>query len=351
MLLHHPAALLLLTTRLPQPPTKITMCGPQHQLVLAEGDGWLVANKPAGISVHDGESSLINALRSAGHPDMHPCHRLDAETSGVMLLSTRERAREASESLAEATKVYRGVVKGQLRKKRGRWTQSLSPKAEGRRNPRGIAASRVDAITEYATVADNGHLSLVDFTLRTGRTHQIRKHAACQGHPLVGDTRYGDPKHAKQMWQRYEGFGGMALHAALLTLRIDSEKRTFEAPPPESWEPLLRTFGERANAAPIAPPPSRAVATEVSAAEEYGVTPSNPDMHRTGATPPRNAATAGSAAGSAVAGAAGTTAQTQEKHRAKASARPEGGDARPAKAMPPGAYPPKKKNQPEQAAA
>lgn len=328
MLLHNPAALLLLATRLPQPPSKLILCGPQHRLVLAEGDGWLVANKPAGISVHDGESSLIAALDAAGHPNMHPCHRLDAETSGVMLLSTREKAREASESLAEATKVYRGVVKGQLRKKRGRWTQSLSPKAEGRRNPRGIAASRVDAITEYATVADNGHLSLVDFTLMTGRTHQIRKHAACQGHPLVGDTRYGDPKHAKQMWKRYEGFGSMALHAALLTLRIDSELRTFEAPPPESWEPLLRTFGEGAHTPPIVAP-SRAVAKKVDVAKEGA--PSAASITRTGPTPPHNAA------GSAAAVAAQTTTQRQDELRA----------ARPVKAMPPGAYPPKKRKQQE----
>lgn len=269
LLMQHPAAMLLLSAQLPQQHGSVVM--QESQLVLAEGNGWLVANKPPGMPVHDGESSLVAALSAIGYHDMHPCHRLDAETSGVMLLATREKAGDASASLADAKKVYRGVLKGQLppSRKRGRWTQSLSPKAEGRRNPRGVAASRVDAITEYSTVADNGYLTLVDFTLKTGRTHQIRKHAACHGHPLVGDTRYGDPRHAKQMQRRYPGFSGMALHAMSLTLRLEGTERTFDALPPEAWEPLLRTFGEQVRAPPsIAPTRTDAVAVELSDVRE-----------------------------------------------------------------------------------
>ena len=56
--------------------------------------------------------------------------------------------------------------------------------------------------------------------LLSGRTHQIRKHAAAKGHPIVGDTRYGEPKHAAQLRERF-GFEGMALHAACLKIVID----------------------------------------------------------------------------------------------------------------------------------
>lgn len=207
---------------------------------------WLVANKPAGMVVHDGDSSLVDELARAGAPGMHPCHRLDAETTGVILLSERGKtAGEITAALASATKVYRGIVRGQmpLGRSRGRWKQTLTGKAEGRKNPRGKSAYRVEAVTEYQVVASTRYLSVVDFTLRTGRTHQIRKHAAINSHHLLGDTRYGDPKHAAQMERRF-GFGGMALHAARLSITINGEEHDFEAPLPDAWKPLLAEFEE-----------------------------------------------------------------------------------------------------------
>jgi len=130
--------------------------------------------------VHDGEGSLIAALDALGHSNYDPCHRLDAETSGVLICAKKGSTGRIQKCLtaAETIKQYRGIVRGSM-KGRGTWTQSLSPKAEGRKNPRGVAATRVAAVTEYTVLEETAYLTAADFVLRSGRTHQIRKHAAC----------------------------------------------------------------------------------------------------------------------------------------------------------------------------
>lgn len=232
--------LLVLHCAMVTPPIASAMAAPVP-LVLYEGSGFVVANKRRDVLSHDGDASIVAELAAAGYPDLHPCHRLDAETSGVMLLATRERAGTLSACLAlpDTKKLYRGAVKGALRRARGTWAQSLSNKAEGRKSPRGITAKRVAAATEFSVVATDGYVSLVDFTLtETGRTHQIRKHAAANGHPILGDRRYGEAWSINQGLKRYS-YAGMALHAAALTITIDGELHRFEAPLPATWNPLL----------------------------------------------------------------------------------------------------------------
>jgi len=207
-------------------------------IVLHEGDGWLAVNKPRGMVVHDGQSSLVAALEAAGYKGVSPCHRLDADTSGVMLCSQRPDVKaRITASLAEprTLKQYQGVVKGKLLGS-GTWDQPISPKAEGRKNPRGISATRVPAVTDYAALAEHEHLTVTSFVLRTGRTHQIRKHAACNKHPILGDTRYGPGS-------THAAFDGMALHAARLRIAIDGTTHHFEAPLPAAWDELLSPFG------------------------------------------------------------------------------------------------------------
>ena len=242
------AALLLLPLRCPAPRMR-------SELIIEQGDGWLVVNKPRGMVVHDGPDSLITTLAEAGHPSATPCHRLDAETSGLMLLSENpEKTGQLIKCLAhpETTKQYRGVVKGVL-EGAGVWSQSISPKPEGRRNPRGFSKDRVEAVTGYAALANTPYLTAVDFVLGSGRTHQIRKHASAKGHFIVGDTRYGEPKHAAQMSTRL-GFEGMALHAACLRISIDGVAHDFTAPLPPEFSSLLDEFGELPAASPATSP-------------------------------------------------------------------------------------------------
>ena len=150
-----------------------------QQLVVYEANDFLVVNKPPGVVVHDGENSLMNALAALGHSNMDPCHRLDAATSGVLLCARKGATGRLQKCLAttDTIKRYRGIVRGSF-KGSGVWTQSISTKAEGRKNPRGVAASRVNAATEYRVLEHTQDMAAVDFVLRSGRTHQIRKHAA-----------------------------------------------------------------------------------------------------------------------------------------------------------------------------
>mmetsp|Transcript_40875 Transcript_40875/g.136127 ORF Transcript_40875/g.136127 Transcript_40875/m.136127 type:complete len:199 (-) Transcript_40875:66-662(-) len=146
-------------------------CPPAASLVLSDKGDWLAASKPAGITVHEGSDSLLAALRADGCGELLPVHRLDRETSGVLLLAKRPEAAAALQAaLAEtAVKQYRGVLVGVPPARRGRWAGALSNRAEGRRNPRGVAAERVSAETAYSLVSDNGFLASADLTLAVGR--------------------------------------------------------------------------------------------------------------------------------------------------------------------------------------
>ena len=119
-------------------------CPPAASLVLSDEGDWLAASKPAGITVHEGSDSLLAALRADGYGELLPVHRLDRATSGVLLLAKRpEKAAALQAALAEtAVKQYRGVLVGVPPARRGRWAGALSNRAEGRRNPRGVAAER-----------------------------------------------------------------------------------------------------------------------------------------------------------------------------------------------------------------
>ena len=226
------------------------MAASDHPLIIEESHLWVVACKPPGIAVHDGKDSLLRQLKPLVG-ELLPVHRLDRETSGVILLAkSSEAAAELQASLAsdECVKRYRGVVNGVVKgnaRREGCWTKALTPKAEGRKNPQGKSADRVPASTAYRVVSppESRFLSVVDFELGSGRTHQIRKHCAMSGHHLLGDTRYGPLAHAKKIESRY-AFVGMALHSASLRVRLDGQLRDFGTPPPAAWEPLLEPFGD-----------------------------------------------------------------------------------------------------------
>ena len=166
-----------------------------------------------------------------------------ADTSGLLLCAKKGSTGRLIKCLNdEATiKRYRGIVRGSLAGSSGSWTQSISPKAEGRKNPRGVSASRVEAVTDYRVLKSTQYMSAVDFVLRSGRTHQIRKHAACNRHQILGDSRYGDQiaTNMEKLWLQRDG-----LHSALLAISIDSTDHVFEAPLPPTWERLLQEFGD-----------------------------------------------------------------------------------------------------------
>lgn len=213
--------------------------------VLATGKGWLVADKPAGLSVHNEPGRDLCSLVSAfsqndtttrEHMDMdrefgvHPVHRLDKETSGVILLAVnREMFRFFSNQFEShrVNKRYVAILHGMLQNPEGSnswgtWSWALAKNAGGRLNPEG-AGPRQDSRTRYRVLDHSAHYTMVEIELLTGRTHQIRRHAKLSGHPVAGDIRYGSTR-AANFLIRNHSFDRLGLHARSLTLWLPGEK-------------------------------------------------------------------------------------------------------------------------------
>ena len=248
--------------------------------VIHEDDDILVLDKPAGLAVHPGTGidpgdSVIEKVRARLAGGRGPggasgasgwaiereifqpslVHRLDKETSGVLLVAKSGPAlRALTQSLREGgfEKQYLALAEGVLDPPAG----SLEGRLERVDSRAGGAKSEVadeggkTAITRYRTVKVVGNFSLLSVIIETGRMHQIRAHLAHAGHPLAGDSRYGS--HERNRAYR-KGFGlkRIFLHAADLSVRWPGRGRlAFHAPlPPDLASALARL------AAPFEPAP------------------------------------------------------------------------------------------------
>lgn len=206
--------------------------------IIGHGRGWLVVEKPSGMSVHNDPDKDLCALLNLyllSNPEtaesvaydiqygLHPVHRLDKETSGVILLSCRRRvfdhcARQFAQG--HVTKRYLAVVHGAVPAKTqwDLWRWPLTPKASGRRSPQG-SGRRSPCKTHYRCLRHSQHYSLLECRLDTGRTHQIRRHAVLAGHPLVGDRRYGSLRACRYLEKNYN-FNRLGLHSTSLSIQI-----------------------------------------------------------------------------------------------------------------------------------
>lgn len=238
---------------------------PAREFPVVYEDEWLLAiDKPAGVAVHGGSGvshGVIEQLRRA-RPQarfLELVHRLDKETSGLLLLAKKRSALTALQAQFRARgtdKVYSALVFG-------RWPASLKVidqplqrglDATGGRHVRVVEAGD-DAARRSITlvrIADDGlpDLSLLEVTIRTGRTHQIRVHLASNGHPIVGDAKYGDFE-ANRRFARAQGFARMFLHAGRLAFDHPSsgERLSLAAPLPADCRSLLTSLA-------VASPPS-----------------------------------------------------------------------------------------------
>ncbi len=214
----------------------------------AKGAGWLVVEKPSGISVHNepGKDLLFFAenqiqtdrkLRESVAPDpgfgIHPVHRLDRETSGVLLLACGDGAHRDLSGQFESRSVakrYLAVVHGVFPEEERlggwrTWNRPLTKGAGGRKDPAG-RGKRVKAETRYRVMEQTPRYALIELDLLTGRKHQIRRHAKLHGHPVAGDKRYGSPRAVQYLKENHD-YDRLGLHAASLTIV-----------PPGSREPL-----------------------------------------------------------------------------------------------------------------
>ncbi len=207
------------------------------ELVYEHSD-FIIVHKPSGLDVHNKAGNLIDLLELELKLRLHAVHRLDQETSGLLLLAKTAQATtqlQTALSSSQSQKIYLAIVKGQLASKSGIWSMPISAKAEGRKQPAGLAKNRRPAQTEYTLVDQTPWLSLLTCRLQTGRQHQIRKHCALAGYPIIGDQRYGDPKHTRLMAHKFK-FNSLALHAYHLSFNYLGNEYSFIERPPSNWE-------------------------------------------------------------------------------------------------------------------
>ncbi|MBX3009895.1 MAG: RluA family pseudouridine synthase [Caldilineaceae bacterium] len=234
--------------------------------LLFEDDDLLIIDKPAGMVVHPApgheEGTLVNAI-------LHHCpnlegvggerrpgivHRLDKETSGVLVVAKHDRAHRYLQEQFKARTVYKeylALLEGRIAPPQGRIIAPIGRHPFERKrqavlpvDPNTGQTQGREAITDYWLLADytlpvrennaTAHFSSVRVVLHTGRTHQIRVHFAWRKHPVVGDTLYGYRKPRLPLERQF-------LHAHRLRLRLPSsgEEREFVAPLPADLQQVL----------------------------------------------------------------------------------------------------------------
>jgi 23S rRNA pseudouridine955/2504/2580 synthase len=192
--------------------------------IVYEDEKLLVLDKPAGIAVHGGSGlsfGVIEALRAMRPGEsLELVHRLDRDTSGCLLIARRASALRALHALMREggfEKRYLALVRGkwELGAKRIDVALRTDTRVGGERTVR-AGASGKPAVSEFRPVQFYGKTAtLVEVTLRTGRTHQIRVHAQHAGHPVAGDEKYGDAAFNSEL--RARGLRRMFLHAHSLS--------------------------------------------------------------------------------------------------------------------------------------
>jgi 23S rRNA pseudouridine1911/1915/1917 synthase len=210
--------------------------------IVYEDDDLAVINKPAGMMVHAGagatddarnSGTLVNALLhhlaslSGVGGALRPgiVHRLDKETSGLILVAKNDDAhRKLSAQFAarEVKKKHVALVHGWVKKGSGTLAQSISRDPVRRMKMTARLEGGRAAVTHYRVVrrldTKFGKFTLLDVKIDTGRTHQIRVHVSAMGHPVVGDTMYGAPRLARGK-NAVIGLGRNFLHAAELEFK------------------------------------------------------------------------------------------------------------------------------------
>jgi tRNA pseudouridine65 synthase len=174
-------------------------------------------------------------------------HRLDKDTSGLLMVTLKPELQDKLQQAMQAGEkkylaVLRGVIDVQtdVQTRWQKWDVPLTDGAESRTNPQGLTTQRITACTLYRVEKNNPYFTLVHCLLKTGRQHQIRKHAALAGRPVVGDTRYGNLKDNERIQKRY-GFSRLALHAQCLTFKWNQQEINVASPPPAEFDLLFDT--------------------------------------------------------------------------------------------------------------
>ncbi|MGG5338764.1 RluA family pseudouridine synthase [Enterococcus pernyi] len=215
--------------------------------IIYEDDDVAVVNKPQGMVVHPSaghaQGTLVNALMyhmknlSSINGVIRPgiVHRIDKDTSGLLMIAKNDQAHEAlAQQLKDKTSLrkYIALVHGVIPHEKGTINAPIG-RSKVDRKMQAIREDGKPAVTHFTVLERFENFTLVELQLETGRTHQIRVHMKYIGYPLAGDPVYGPKKTLKG--------NGQFLHAKLLgfTHPQTNERMTFEAPLPEVFEKTL----------------------------------------------------------------------------------------------------------------
>ena len=218
--------------------------------IVYEDDDVAVVNKPQGMVVHPSvghtSGTLVNALMyhihdlSSINGVVRPgiVHRIDKDTSGLLMIAKNDRAHQAlAEELKDkkSLRKYLAIVHGNISNDRGVIEAPIG-RSEKDRKKQAVMAKGKPAVTHFKVLERFGNYTLVELTLETGRTHQIRVHMAYIGHPVAGDPLYGPRKTLKG--------NGQFLHAQTLgfTHPTTGESLRFSVEPPAIFQETLENL-------------------------------------------------------------------------------------------------------------
>lgn len=224
--------------------------------VLFEDEHLLVVNKPSGMAVHGGSGSAfgliecIRALRAETHQDLELVHRIDRETSGILIISKKRSAlRKLQEQLRARSwkKYYKTLVLGHWPNALKQVDLPLLKTQAGEKEARVFVDESGDkACTKFKVIqcykSPYSNFTLIQAQILTGRTHQIRVHTSANKFPIAGDDRYGNFEMNKQLARH--GLKRMFLHAARLQLVHPATNETIvlEAPLAPGLDSFLKSL-------------------------------------------------------------------------------------------------------------
>jgi len=240
----------------PLPPQPTTARPESIPLDILYEDGSLAAiNKPAGMVVHPApgqwQGTVVNAL--LGHwgwdtdePSLRPgiVHRLDKDTSGVLLVAKHRAALEnlaAQFKTRQVHKTYLAVVVGRWAQRAGVIALPLGRHPIDRKKMSIHARKSRPAVSRYEVVDSGQNVSLVRLFPETGRTHQLRVHLAALNHPIIGDRLYGSRRMEHAIPRMFRDFPRQALHAEAIQFAHPENQAavTIRAPYPDDFAHLL----------------------------------------------------------------------------------------------------------------
>ncbi len=241
--------------RAPAPPPPVDLT---ELKVLFEDDWLLVMDKPSGMAVHTGSGitggTVVDLVRAYLGPKAvrndfaaSPAHRLDRDTSGVLVVAKRRPAMVHFTDVFtrhRAKKRYLVLVKGKLNKPEGLIDLPLSEHQQTAESRERRGVNLQEARTRWKVIAQSSEVAFVSATIETGRTHQIRRHFLAIGHPVAGDKKHGDfafNREAKARW----GLKRLFLHAERLEFpHPEGDRRTVvESPLPQELVDVLSAAG------------------------------------------------------------------------------------------------------------